>query len=83
MKQRKGFAVMSSEQRKAIASKGGKAAHAQGTAHQWTKEEATKAGSKGGKISKGGRGRHWNPKPVSEHIQDLDVLTTKEIDCGV
>jgi general stress protein YciG len=32
-----------------MASKGGKAAHAHGTAHQWTPEEARAAGRKGGK----------------------------------
>jgi general stress protein YciG len=31
-----------------IASKGGKAAHQKGTAHEWTSEEARDAGRKGG-----------------------------------
>ena len=31
-----------------IASKGGKAAHEKGTAHEWTAEEAREAGRKGG-----------------------------------
>jgi general stress protein YciG len=31
-----------------IASKGGKAAHQQGVAHQWTSDEAREAGRKGG-----------------------------------
>ena len=39
---------MSNEKRLAIAILGGKAAHAQKKAHQWTKEEAIKAGRKGG-----------------------------------
>jgi general stress protein YciG len=34
-----------------IASKGGKAAHAKGTAHEWTSEEAREAGRKGGMAS--------------------------------
>lgn len=34
-----------------IASKGGRAAHAKGTAHEWTSEEAREAGRKGGKAS--------------------------------
>jgi general stress protein YciG len=34
-----------------IASKGGKAAHEKGTAHEWTKEEAREAGRKGGMAS--------------------------------
>lgn len=53
----RGFASMSIEKRREIASKGGKAAHAKGTAHQWTPEEAVVAGKKGGTISRGGRGR--------------------------
>lgn len=54
---RRGFASMPPEKQRAIASLGGKAAHAKGTAHEWTKEEARKAGSKGGRVSRGGRGR--------------------------
>jgi general stress protein YciG len=48
----RGFASMSSEKKREIASKGGKAAHAQGTAHKWTSEEAQAAGRKGGSISR-------------------------------
>ncbi len=39
---------MSAERQRAIAAKGGKAAHAKGTAHQFSAEEARKAGKKGG-----------------------------------
>lgn len=45
---RQGFASMSEEKQRQIASKGGKAAHAQGTAHEWSSEEARAAGRKGG-----------------------------------
>lgn len=34
-----------------IASKGGKAAHEKGTAHEWTSEEAREAGRRGGMAS--------------------------------
>jgi general stress protein YciG len=34
-----------------IASKGGRAAHRKGTAHEWTSEEAREAGRKGGMAS--------------------------------
>lgn len=44
----KGFAAMDRAKVSAIASKGGKAAHAHGTAHQFTSEEARAAGKKGG-----------------------------------
>jgi len=48
----RGFASMTSEKKREIASKGGKAAHALGTAHKWTSEEAQAAGRKGGSISR-------------------------------
>ena len=48
----RGFASMSTEKKREIASKGGKAAHALGTAHKWTSEEAQAAGKKGGSISR-------------------------------
>jgi general stress protein YciG len=47
-KSKRGFAAMSQEQQQIIASLGGKAAHAQGKAHTWTREEAQRAGRKGG-----------------------------------
>lgn len=43
-----GFASMPKEKQREIASKGGKAAHAQGTAHEWTSAEAAEAGRRGG-----------------------------------
>jgi general stress protein YciG len=48
---------MSPEKQREIASKGGRAAHEKGTAHEWTPDEARHAGRKGGQISRGGRGR--------------------------
>ncbi len=56
-KRDRGFASMDPERLRAIASKGGKAAHRQGSAHKWTVEEARKAGRLGGKASRGGRGK--------------------------
>jgi general stress protein YciG len=47
-KKLRGFAAMTPEQRAAICSKGGKAAHAQGKAHTFTSDEAKAAGKKGG-----------------------------------
>ena len=43
--------MVSAERLKEISSLGGKAAHAKGTAHQWTSEEASRAGAKGGRAS--------------------------------
>ncbi len=56
-KERRGFASMSAEKQREIASKGGRAAHEKGTAHEWTSDEARSAGRKGGQVSRGGRGR--------------------------
>ena len=56
-KERRGFASMTPEKQREIASKGGRAAHEKGTAHEWTPDEARAAGRKGGQISRGGRGR--------------------------
>ena len=39
---------MSRDKQREIASKGGKAAHAKGRAHEWSAEEAREAGRKGG-----------------------------------
>jgi general stress protein YciG len=45
---RRGFASMDPMLVRTLASKGGKAAHEQGTAHEFTSEEARSAGRKGG-----------------------------------
>jgi general stress protein YciG len=45
---KRGFASMDGDKQRQIASKGGRAAHAKGTAHEWTSEEARAAGRKGG-----------------------------------
>lgn len=44
----RGFASMDRSRQREIASKGGRAAHQKGTAHEWTAEEAREAGRKGG-----------------------------------
>lgn len=49
MKGKQGFASMSPDRRREIASMGGKAAHTMGTAHQFNSEEARAAGKKGGR----------------------------------
>ena len=56
----RGFASMSPEKKREIASKGGTAAHAMGTAHTWTSQEAQAAGRKGGAISR------RRPKPTAQ-----------------
>jgi uncharacterized protein len=47
---KRGFASMSPERQREIASLGGKAAHAQGLAHEFDSEEGRKAGRRGGEV---------------------------------
>ena len=50
-KEDRGFASMDHTKQREIASKGGRAAHEKGTAHEWTSDEARAAGRKGGLAS--------------------------------
>ena len=50
-KSRRGFAALTPERQREIASQGGRAAHQQGVAHEWSKDEARAAGKKGGQVS--------------------------------
>jgi general stress protein YciG len=52
-----------------IASKGGKAAHQKGTAHEWTSEEARDAGRKGGIASHRRRREQMGGSPEDERDQ--------------
>jgi general stress protein YciG len=63
-KEDRGFASMDRAKQREIASKGGKAAHQKGTAHEWTSEEAREAGRKGGMASH--RRRKESDGPGSE-----------------
>lgn len=51
----RGFASMDVGKQREIASRGGRAAHAQGTAHKFSPEEARLAGRKGGERVSGDR----------------------------
>jgi general stress protein YciG len=61
-KDERGFASMDEDKQKEIASKGGKAAHEKGTAHEFTSEEAKKAGRKGGEATAEKHGREFYEK---------------------
>jgi general stress protein YciG len=65
-KEDRGFASMDRSKQREIASKGGKAAHQKGTAHEWTSEEAREAGRKGGMASH----RRKQGDPVGDAGQD-------------
>ena len=72
-KSERGFASMDDEKQREIASKGGRAAHEKGTAHEWTADEARSAGRKGGQVSRGGRGRLITPEPASTPEPDGEI----------
>lgn len=83
MSGKQGFASMPPERRSEIARKGGIAAHAKGTAHEWTSEEARAAGQKGGRVVSadvehmaaigtiGGSRRHLGSKAAVDEIDSL------------
>jgi general stress protein YciG len=58
-----GFALMDSERRKAIASQGGKAAHARGTAHRFDSSSASAAGRR---AHERGTAHVWTPEAARE-----------------
>ncbi len=81
-KSKRGFGGMSKAKQKEIASKGGRAAHIRGTAHEWNSATAREAGHKGGeKVSanrehmaaigrKGGLAKHTNNKGKTKRTSD-------------
>jgi general stress protein YciG len=73
-KEDRGFASMDRAKQREIASKGGKAAHQKGTAHEWTSEEARDAGRKGGIASHRRRrealGLTNPPQPAQEETRN-------------
>ena len=71
-KEDRGFASMDRAKQREIASKGGKAAHQKGTAHEWTSEEAREAGRKGGMAShQRRRSELTGSQSTSESAQNL------------
>ena len=71
-KQDRGFASMDPEKQRRIASKGGKAAHAKGRAHEWTVDEAREAGRKGGSASHRRHETSQPPPPMEQHEPAAD-----------
>ena len=50
-----GFTLLTPEQHRVVSAEGGRASHALGTAHQFTAEEARRAGRKGGTTTQQGK----------------------------
>jgi uncharacterized protein len=70
----RGFASMDRARQREIASKGGKAAHVKGTAHEWSSEEAREAGRKGGMATH--RRKQHAGEPGTDRRADLPTEGT-------
>jgi len=79
-KEDRGFASMDRAKQREIASKGGKAAHQKGTAHEWTSEEAREAGRKGGMASHRRRSELTGSQSSGETAQNLGSSETMSRD---
>jgi general stress protein YciG len=69
----RGFAAMDRRLVSEIARKGGRAAHAAGTAHEFTSEEARLAGGKGGRATHENRRRLNQQRAQASHLRGPDV----------
>ncbi len=75
---KRGFGSMSAARQREIASKGGRAAHEQGTAHEFTPEEARQAGRKGGKAAHArGMAHRFTPEQAREGGRKGDRASTR------
>jgi len=68
----RGFAAIDPERRRLVSSVGGKAAHARGTGHEFTSEEAREAGRKGGRARAARAGRTPPEAPGPDVIPFLN-----------
>jgi general stress protein YciG len=73
--QDRGFASMDREKQREIASKGGRAAHKKGTAHEWSPAEAREAGRKGGIASHRKRVDGEAPPAETPPVNALDAFS--------
>lgn len=96
-KSNRGFASMDAARQREIASKGGKAAHQKGVAHEWNSDEARNAGRKGGEAvsrdrehmsaigRKGGEASHSSRANVAaprEAMTNNDAMEERSEDLG-
>jgi general stress protein YciG len=77
-KEDRGFASMDRAKQREIASKGGKAAHQKGTAHEWTSEEARDAGRKGGIASHRRRREINDTDSATVNTGDVEVVENRD-----
>lgn len=65
-KQHRGFAAMSKKKRLELCSKGGRAAHKKGVAHEWTRDQARALGRQGGLKSQEKRRQQREERRLAE-----------------
>jgi general stress protein YciG len=70
---------MERNKQREIASKGGKAAHQKGTAHEWTSEEAREAGRKGGMASHQRKQQQQQTAVTPETQNDEQMFGAEEV----
>ena len=72
---KRGFAAMDPAKVRAIAAKGGRAAHEAGTAHEFTSAEAREAGKKGGNAPHRVRGKGKRVLPKAQTaLPDMNLI---------
>jgi|ERR1019366_6569881 general stress protein YciG len=76
----RGFAAMDPEEQRRIASKGGRAAHESGHAHEWNSGEAAEAGRRGGLASHGERAAFHHESAAHHHAQAARYRASGEHD---
>jgi len=78
-KEDRGFKSMDRSKQREIASKGGKAAHQKGTAHEWTSDEAREAGRKGGMASHRRKQEQQGGMPgIEGRVEHTDMATREQ-----
>ncbi len=86
----RGFAGMDSKRQREICSKGGRAAHAKGTAHEFTPDEARQAGQLGGlvvsrnkehmaAIGRTGAKTRWENAKRRKHAEQLQRMQLAQL----
>ena len=73
---KRGFAALTPERRTEISRLGGRAAHAAGTAHRFTPEEAETAGRKGG-LARRARSVLAEPDSRQQELYDEEPVTQR------
>lgn len=75
----RGFASMDPQRQREIASQGGRAAHASGNAHEFTSEEARRAGQK----SRGGQARRKEEALAAQQGDRGGAMSSSPSDSGM